>query len=387
MLWENRRLQDVTAVDLRQVIDSGLEEHLQLEFKSEMYEDNDSGRRESLLDICMFANAEGGILLIGVPEQRDTQGQPTGIPDPAGPLGINVPNPEAALLALDARITAAIEERLPLESAPIDMGNGLRVLAIRVPNSPSKPHCVQYKGHIYFPSRRQRNRYYMDVREIKELVMRTASRLDVAEQMLKTAFFSVPRPTDAPYLMVGVVPIFWKEFLVDIRRPDILNAVRRFDLADHPEFREPTYTFAGLERRGTRDDITAQFRRDGLLRFSRQLPLRRDVGHDTFYPTAIDIQLRQFILRARELFQTAGLSAPYLLGMMLRTQRSLVGIYSASAGIGEEQTDPIPPLDYQFPFVLVDDLSNIDKIARPICDQVHQTFGRAASPSFDAYGG
>ncbi len=74
----------------------------------------------------MFANAEGGILLIGVPEQRDAQGQPTGIPNPAGPLGINVPNPEAALLALDARVTAGIEERLqlkkrrppPLRSAP-----------------------------------------------------------------------------------------------------------------------------------------------------------------------------------------------------------------------------------------------------------------------------
>jgi hypothetical protein len=298
-----------------------------------------------------------------------------------------VPNPEAALQALDARVVAAIEERLPLESAAIDVGNGLRVLSIRVPNSPNKPHCLQHQGHVYFPSRRERNRYHMDVREIKELVMRTASRLEEAEQMLKRVFLEVPRPTDAPYLMIGILPVFWKEFLSDIRRHDVRDAVRRFDLADHPEFREPSYTFAGLERRGNRDDITAQVHRNGLLSFSRRLPLRSDVGgHHMFYPTAVDIQLRQFMLRARELFQTAGLSAPYLLGVMVRTMRGLAGIYRASAGVGEEQTEPIPPLDYAFPVVLVDDLSNIDRIIRPICDHLHQTFGREASPSFNAEG-
>lgn len=387
MLWEGRRLQDITGLDLRQVIDSGLEEHLQLEYKSALYEDNDRGRREFLLDICMFANAEGGVILIGVPEQRDADGQPTGVPDPTAPLGLDMPNSQAALQALDARAVAAIAERLPLESAPIDVGNGLRVLAIRVPNSPNKPHCVQYQGHVYFPSRRERNRYHMDVREIKELVMKTASRLEEAEQMLKSVFLGVPRPTDAPYLMIGILPVFWKEFLIDIRRHDVRGAVGRFDLADNPQFHEPSYTFAGLERRGSGDDITAQLRRNGLLSFSRRLPLRRDVGgHHLFYPTAVDIQLRQFMLRARELFQTTGLSAPYLLGVMLRTMCGLAGVYRASAGVGEEQTEPVGPLDYAFPVVLVDDLFNIDRIIRPICDQLHQTFGREASPCFNTEG-
>jgi hypothetical protein len=40
-----------------------IEEHLQLEYKSALYEDNNRGRREFLLDICMFANSSGGILL------------------------------------------------------------------------------------------------------------------------------------------------------------------------------------------------------------------------------------------------------------------------------------------------------------------------------------
>jgi len=84
MLWEVRPLRDIREIDVRRLLESGLEEHLQLEYKSALYEDNDRGRREFLLDLCMFANAFSGILLIGVPERRDEHGQPTGVPDRLG---------------------------------------------------------------------------------------------------------------------------------------------------------------------------------------------------------------------------------------------------------------------------------------------------------------
>jgi len=76
-MWEDKRLRDIIEADVRQLVDSGLEEHLQLEYKSALYDGNDQGSRESLLDICMFANAGGGILLIGVSELRDGNNQPS----------------------------------------------------------------------------------------------------------------------------------------------------------------------------------------------------------------------------------------------------------------------------------------------------------------------
>jgi Putative DNA-binding domain len=107
MLWEGRPLRNIREADIRAVINSGLEEHLQLEYKSELYEDNDRGRREFLLDICMFANTVGGILLIGIPERREN-GQPTGVPDAAGNIGLDLANPEATLAAYDARVMESI---------------------------------------------------------------------------------------------------------------------------------------------------------------------------------------------------------------------------------------------------------------------------------------
>jgi predicted HTH transcriptional regulator len=156
MIWEGRSLREIQEDDIRALINSGLEEHLHLEYKSSLYEANDRDRKEFLLDVCMFANAAGGILLIGVSELRDANGQPTGVPDPRADLGVEIPNPEAVLASYDARVMEAIEERLPLESTAIAVGNGRRVLALRVANSTKKPHSVRHMGHIYFPSRRER---------------------------------------------------------------------------------------------------------------------------------------------------------------------------------------------------------------------------------------
>jgi hypothetical protein len=262
MLWDGRQLRDIGEVDLRQVIESGLEEHLQLEYKSELYAAADRGRLEFLQDICMFANTAGGILLIGVSELRDGGGQPTGVPDPAGVIGLDLPNPATVLAAYDARVMEAIEERLPLESTSIDLAGGRRVLAFRVPNSASKPHSVRREGHIYFPARRERQRYAMNVREIKELVVRTANRLQCAYEIIDTAFSRIPE-NNLPDLLIGLVPIFSEDFLVNVRDTRVRQALANFSRTDRVEFREPTYTFDGLER--LEDRFEVKLHRNGFL--------------------------------------------------------------------------------------------------------------------------
>ncbi len=119
MVWEDRRLRDITEADVCRLVDSGLEEHLQLEYKSALYTKDRDGNKEFLLDVCQFANAEGGIVLIGVDERRDDQEQPTGSPDPNVSLGIDDPNPERVLQSYDSRVVSCIEDRLPIESASI----------------------------------------------------------------------------------------------------------------------------------------------------------------------------------------------------------------------------------------------------------------------------
>jgi hypothetical protein len=389
MPWESKQLRELREADVRQLIDSGMEEHLQLEYKSALYDGNDRGSKECLLDLCMFANSGGGILLIGVPERRDDQGQPTGIPDPAQQLGINIPNPEMVLQSYDARVVAAIEDRLPLESAAIAIPDGLHVLAVRVPNSAEKPHCVRYQGHVYFPSRRERHRYEMDVREIKEMVMRTASRMEKAEQILGKVLLEMPRHDDSPYLVIASVPLFWRDFMIDVRNAGVRQEVSGFTLSNQQDYVPPSYNFTGVERRIRQDDnSTVQARRNGLIVLNWRVPTQaQDArGGHRFFPTAIDLVLRKFVFRAAAVYAAAGVTGPYLISMMLRTRNALRGIYAGVVPNEEVEAGLIAPLDYAFPMMQAENLREVDRVIRPLCDQAHQMFGRTASRYFNGVG-
>jgi len=386
-MWEDRRLRDITEADLRQIIDAQLEEHLQLEYKSALYETNDRGNKESLLDICMFANSGGGILLLGISEQRDAGGQATGLPDADAQLGLEIPNPEAVMQGYDARVLGNVQERISLESYAIPVADNRHVLAIRVPNSPSKPHRVSHQGHVYFPSRRERQRYEMDIREIKEMVMLTASRLEDAEVKLSKALRSVQPPDLVCSLVVGTIPVFWRNFMVDIQNEQVIQSVSQFHLGHH-NVRQPTYNFNGLERKlVANSDSVVQVHRDGMIVLHWRLPLYREGEREGLPPTGIDVVLRAFVQRCADVYRAAAINGPFLLTMVLKVANDTVSFYPM-VGIPQavEPGGTIPAGSYAFPVVQAENLIDVDKLIRPLCDQAHQMFGRDSSPCFDGDG-
>jgi hypothetical protein len=294
-------------------------------------------------------------------------------------------NPQAVLGAYDARVTAVVEERLPLEMVAISIGER-HVLAIRVPDSVRKPHAINYQGHIYFPGRRERQRYALSVREIKELTMRTASHLDQSKETLRCALAEANITGAQPYIVVGILPVFFEDFLVDLRDNSLQQAVRNFGRTGWGELGNISFSFDGIERRGDRFAHVVQFRRNGLLRVSQQIPLIPGDAVQQIQPTAIDLLLRQVLTQAARVYAAAEIGAPYLLSVTLRIPQPLTGVYDAMDGPWGEHTQPVEAGEYRFPFLQIDDLVQIDRILRPFCDQVHQMFGREESPKFSADG-
>ena len=335
----------------------------------------------------MFANAGGGILLIGVSELRDGN-QSTGIPDPNAALGVDLPNPEMLLLSHDARVVANIQERLPVEMFAIPVANNRHVIAIRVPNSMSKPHRVLYQGRVSFPCRRERHKYEMDVREVKEMAMRTASRLEAAQNRLTGNLQGMERQGAISDLLIGVIPVFHRNFMVDTQKPEVLEAVTRFHLGNH-DMVQPEFTFDGLQRQVLGQQFSfVRIHRDGLIVAKIQLPIRVQGGVAQFFPTAIDILLRSFVEHCSQVYSSAAINGPFLLSMTLRTVGNAQSLHQA-AGLprgAEENGRQIGAGIYSFPVMEADNLVEIDKAIRPLCDQTHQMCGRRASPSFNANG-
>ena len=400
MFFEGKSLHEITENDLQErLVNAGLAEHFYLDYKETLYAKNDNGRKEFLLDICMFANAQGGVLLIGIPEERDEQGRHTGKPDRAAPLGIEVENPEPILQAYDASITDSIEERLSVESRPIPASNGRYVLAFRVPNSVNKPHCVRHKGHVYFPSRRQRHRYYMDVREIKELAMTTASLQERAEQAIyKTLEFEVRvRGGNDIVIGIGLMPVFSRNFLINLSSNHIRDTVRNFSVFPREEsYPSIQYTYGGLKRSddgkfSSYPPETMKLRRNGLISLRTHVPLNlslKEAETPSFYPVQIDWLIRRFISRAKELYVIAELYAPVVLGVRLAIPGNFAALYEiARVPTYQDRRVNVGSQNHYYGPLVIDDLYGPpEKLMAPICHHIHQTFGQKRSPCFDEGG-
>lgn len=386
MPFEGRRLRDLTEADIRDLITAGVAEHLFLEYKSELYGNNHDGHREFLLDVCMFGNAQGGLLLIGVQEQRDDLNQPTGLADPSAELGIQTPNPESLLHSYDARVVSCISERLVIESHPIPLSNGRHVLAIRVPDSRQKPHCVTLQGHTYFPSRRERQRYPMDVREIKELTMRVASQLERAQSLIRDSLRPINYDFDGPILTAVLVPMFFSDFLVDLKSEDLYQRFGQFNLSPSTnEFIAPKFTLEGLRRASPRHNVILA--RNGIITLSAVLWFRERTPENSrrtfeFPPTQIDDLLKRFVEQAQSIYSLGAIPSQALMAISLRSDFPMV--VTDPEGFPDRTA---PEGAREFPVLQIDNIREpAERLIRPLCDVVYQMFGYSGSPRFTAEG-
>ena len=375
-----KALGDWTEDDVRTLVATGRVEGPTLEYKSAIYKSNDRGNREFLLDICSMANANGGLIVIGVSELRDDSG-PTGAPDPNAVLGIAIDNAEQVLAAFEGRILDCVDQRLAVESHAVRLTDGRVILLFRVPNSLSKPHRAYYQGKPNFPARRERQRYELSASEIKDLVMRTASQLSVVEESVQSAtwFGAVGARDEGPLLNIAIRPVFAGNFSVDLRSEAIRNAFSAFDVTGmgRRTFAQASFSAHGITRQ-VNPHSTLTLAHNGLLKLSMQLHSALANDGLRFAALSADLYIRGLALGSSSLFQLAGLSGPAVLGASMAIAQGAVAVY-------EDHFDEvaIPAGVHNFPTVLLDALSDaIGERVRPLCDLIHQSFGRPESPAF-----
>ena len=70
-MWPfSRSIDDLKEADLQSLIDGAVRESSRLDYKSE-YKSGEQGSRSILIDVSSLANAHGGFLIVGVPEDKD----------------------------------------------------------------------------------------------------------------------------------------------------------------------------------------------------------------------------------------------------------------------------------------------------------------------------
>ncbi len=204
------KLEDITEADIQRLIDHGVREGRTLDFKvaAELAKDSRQGLAE---DICAFANALGGDLVIGLEpfDKREGDSAAAKAIDP-----VRVPNLDSTLLDLVSSLRDSLEPRLStLHAHPVPLTVGGHVIVLRVAASPSAPHRVIRKGGGHFFLRNSVGKEAMDIHAIRTafafsqgLTERASAFRDARQAALRDGRRPVPM-VPAPTLAVHLIPV------------------------------------------------------------------------------------------------------------------------------------------------------------------------------------
>ena len=150
MIFENRRISDITEQDLIDLVKNQQEENLWLDFKQQDYHKDpknpEEHKREICKDVTAMANAEGGYILIGVREENTVAHDFFTVDDAAiVAQSIN----DICLQYIDPRIPNLEIEPYPLTWQKRD----IELVIIRIPASGMQPHSFKWKNSTNFVKR------------------------------------------------------------------------------------------------------------------------------------------------------------------------------------------------------------------------------------------
>ncbi|MGC6400316.1 helix-turn-helix domain-containing protein [Sphingomonas sp. FW199] len=219
-------LDTIDEAALMRLIDNQVGERRDLEFKRDLPGGRDEDKKEFLADVTALANAQGGDLIYGI-EERD--GVAAGLP------GLKLDNLDEEQLRLENIIRDGAAPRLiGVRMHWVTLASGASALVIRIPASLASPHRVIFKNSGRFYGRNSRQKYEMDVHELRH-AFTEADQLSTRFRALHHHAIEMARGVDMPFFMgfnpraiVSVTPLAYFREAMDlpVTHDDSIQPVR-----------------------------------------------------------------------------------------------------------------------------------------------------------------
>jgi Putative DNA-binding domain len=366
-------IDQVTEEDLIALVSAAVPERKTLDYKQQLPDPNDAGKRELLADVSSFANTAGGDLIFGMTESA---GVPTGIP------GVQIGNVDQEVLRFNNIIRDGLQPRIRQTTRPVLLANGHYVLIIRSERSWYGPHRVISTSR--FHGRTTNGKYDLDVTDLRNafLFANTAAEKIDSFRAERVIALENGRPltplAEGPKLVLhcmalesfGANPQYEVLALDRIQplSPQPLNGWSQrinFEGAICIAFGEPFPAYTEVYRNGVIEAV--------------QVGLLHSVDHPGLIPPIrYEQALFRFLPHCFGIMRELECSPPVLVGI------SLIGVRGMTL-VGARS--PINRDVLMLPNILVDDLSvPVGPLLKPTLDLVWNACGEPASPSFDAAG-
>ncbi|WP_276682429.1 helix-turn-helix domain-containing protein [Empedobacter brevis] len=163
------RVDKLSENDILRLMDNQIQENKSLDYKKELHISKDSDKKEFLFDVSAMYNTDGGCLVYGIEEEKDTNGQNTG--RPLKITGIDNPNTDKLIQQIEDVIKNCTEpsiNQLLIKELEIEEK---KVLIIGIPKCLGLPSMVTYNQTNKFFKRRNSGKYAVDVYELNQMFM------------------------------------------------------------------------------------------------------------------------------------------------------------------------------------------------------------------------
>ena len=128
-----KRIEDIVLKDIEELISQEYVEDKFLEYKGEM----DKGEKDRILNaVCGFSNADGGLFIYGLKEEK-------GIPAEIDGISLGDKSWDDKKRSILSSIENSIEPKVYVEIDNIELKNGKILILIKIPKSWSAPHCIK----------------------------------------------------------------------------------------------------------------------------------------------------------------------------------------------------------------------------------------------------
>jgi len=386
----NKKLEDITIEDLRQLVENNVIEKKTLEYKSQLPENTDSAKKEFLADVSSFANTLGGDLIIGIKEKGGVLNKS---------VGFEIDNLDAEIARLENMMRDGISPRMSVELHIVDEEQNKKVLVIRVKASLETPHRVVFKGHDKFYRRNSNGKYPMDVEELKTAFLQSSSLIERIRNFRKSRVLDIksgetPYPlfSHSSYIAIHILPLsaFHTSYVVN---SDILRELKE---GKHSGSFSPFYC-SGWSHRINLDGVVAyskvddravrtytQLYRNGIVEAveSSILPRRGETEEKIMPMYTIEDEIMKYATKMLAFLTELEFQPPFYIFL------SLIGVKGFTVSKPERnwflETEPITVNDLLLPEIVIEDTGdNIQHKFRPIFDMIWNAGGVSRSLNFD----
>jgi len=380
---------EINEADIKQLIENQISEQKSIEYKITLPENEYDSKKEFLADVSSFANTVGGHLFYGIKEEN---GIPVDI------VGIPNNDLDSEILRLENLLRDNIQPRIQgisIKSILVEAGNP--VIIIRIPQSWSKPHVVNFQKHWRFYARNSAGKYPLDVMELKSAFLATSAlgekiRNFHFDRLSKIGSKETPTPLEEkPKIIFHLIPYSSFEFNLPISSLPVDKDIWSLPLI-YSGVAGHRYNLDGLlvydERGNNLSGAYTQIFRNGIVESVSTRLFGSGSDRDAYIPSeTFELELIKALTSCTALYQKLSLNPPFVLLVSLTGVKGYKLAISQRLDRWHQHTHRIDRDLLFLPEVLIEDLAaDSSTILRPVFDAVWNSAGWDKSYGYDDAG-